>query len=349
MAVATSHVAQGAPSRGLFANTGNGAVLQPIDIQHPEYSAVLDPDTAFWALVAKDKLADVFTQDSRLLQNYRAKAAEFGREMHMLRFGLKPSAVYFNPTEQCNLNCKYCYIPEKMRRSGSHMSTDALLHALQTLKDYFATIMPPDRRPQIIFHGAEPLMNKDALFAGIDTFRDSFNFGVQTNATLLDDAAIEFLTGRDVGIGLSLDGPVREIADKTRTSWAGDSAYEKVVTAMDKLRGYHGYNVICTVTAENMSHLSEVVDFFHLHEVPTCMLNIVRCTLPAAREVKPDDAAAAQHFIKALERTHELFRRTGRKMIVANFANILIAILAPTARRLMCDISPCGWRHVPVQ
>ena len=28
--------------------------------------------------------------------------------------------------------------------------------------------------------------------------------------------------------------------------------------------------------------------------------------------------------------------------MVANFANILIAILAPTARRLMCDISPCG-------
>ena len=29
-------------------------------------------------------------------------------------------------------------------------------------------------------------------------------------------------------------------------------------------------------------------------------------------------------------------------MVVANFANILIAILAPQARRLMCDISPCG-------
>jgi uncharacterized protein len=28
--------------------------------------------------------------------------------------------------------------------------------------------------------------------------------------------------------------------------------------------------------------------------------------------------------------------------MVANFANILIGILAPTARRLMCDISPCG-------
>jgi len=27
---------------------------------------------------------------------------------------------------------------------------------------------------------------------------------------------------------------------------------------------------------------------------------------------------------------------------VANFANVLLAIVAPTARRLMCDISPCG-------
>jgi uncharacterized protein len=29
-------------------------------------------------------------------------------------------------------------------------------------------------------------------------------------------------------------------------------------------------------------------------------------------------------------------------LIVGNFANILLAIIAPAARRLMCDISPCG-------
>ncbi|HYB19429.1 MAG TPA: SPASM domain-containing protein, partial [Thermodesulfobacteriota bacterium] len=27
---------------------------------------------------------------------------------------------------------------------------------------------------------------------------------------------------------------------------------------------------------------------------------------------------------------------------IANFANVLVSIVAPTARRLMCDISPCG-------
>ncbi len=50
----------------------------------------------------------------------------------------------------------------------------------------------------------------------------------------------------------------------------------------------------------------------------------------------------AKAFFAALDRSHELYRESGRKLVVANFANILIGILAPTARRLMCDISPCG-------
>lgn len=72
------------------------------------------------------------------------------------------------------------------------------------------------------------------------------------------------------------------------------------------------------------------------------MLNTVRCTLPGARGVKPADPDMARAFIAALDRSHELYRETGRKLVVANFANILLAILAPSARRLMCDISPCG-------
>lgn len=335
-------VDKGAPSRGLFPNTGNGVTLQPVDIKHPEYTAVVAPDTAFWALVRHNQLADMFREDSETARLYRSKAEDFGREMDTLRFGLKPSAVYFNPTERCNLNCTYCYIPETMRRDGSHMSADRLLDALAVLKNYFAGHMPEDRKPQIIFHGAEPMMNREAMFEGIRQFDDSFNFGVQTNATLLDDDALRFLTERNVGIGLSLDGPVDDVVARTRKSWAGESPYAAVVSAMDKLRGYDSYSVICTVTSENMESLTDIVDFFHAREVPACMLNVVRCTLPSARAVKPEDSAAAHHFIAALEQTSKLYQETGRKLVVANFANILISILAPTARRLMCDISPCG-------
>jgi uncharacterized protein len=46
--------------------------------------------------------------------------------------------------------------------------------------------------------------------------------------------------------------------------------------------------------------------------------------------------------LQALDRIYQLYQKTGRKLIVANFTNVLVAIIAPLARRLMCDISPCG-------
>jgi len=337
-----THVSKTAPSRGRFVNSGNGPTLQSLDIGHSKYVAVVDPDTAFWSLVKRGKLADALDNDSELSTAYRKKAQKFADEMQTLRFGLKPSAVYFNPTDRCNLNCTYCYIPEKMRSSGRHMSKKRLLEALSRLKEYFGRTMPKGSLPQIVFHGAEPLLNRDAVFAGIEQYGDDFRFGVQTNATLLDDDAVEFLTSRQVSVGISLDAATAAIANRTRKNWAGEGIFHQVLDAMDRLRGYDAWSVICTVTSENMRHLTRMVEFFHAQEVPTCLMNILRCTLPAARTIKPADHSAAKHFLAALDRSYELYQETGRKLPVANFANVLLAIVAPTARRLMCDISPCG-------
>ncbi|MFZ2855181.1 MAG: peptide-modifying radical SAM enzyme CbpB [Rhodocyclaceae bacterium] len=318
-----------------------GPALIPVDIGHAVYAAVTDPDTAFWALVDKTRIAEEISAGP-LLASYREKSAAFAKELHALRFELKPSGVYLNPTERCNLNCTYCYLPGEQRSGGSHMSEEQLLASLAKLRDYFRSVMPEGRKPRAIFHGAEPLMNKAAVFAAIDAFSDDFVFGLQTNGTLLDDEAIEFLTSRNVSIGLSLDGPVAGITDATRQTWGGKSVHDKVLAAMDKLKGYGSWSVITTCTTENLPYLTQMVELFHAKEVPTCMLNTLRCTLPGARGVKPADGDMAKAFFAAMDRTHELYLETGRKLMVANFANIVLAILAPTARRLMCDISPCG-------
>lgn len=312
----------------------------PVDIGHDTYAALTDPDTAFWALVDKRKLGEGLDPATR--DAYRDKADGLRQELHTLRFGLKPSGVYLNPTERCNLDCTYCYLPDTQRSGGKHMPAGTLLTSLGKLRDYFRSVMPEGRKPRAIFHGAEPLMNQAAVFAAIEDFGDEFVFGVQTNGTLLDDAALDFLTSRNVSIGLSLDGPVAGITDATRRTWGGRSVHDKVLRAMEKLRGYGSWSVITTCTTENLPYLTNMVDLFHAHEVPTCMLNTVRCTLPGARGVKPADGDMATAFLAALDRTHALYRETGRKLMVANFANVLIGILAPTARRLMCDISPCG-------
>jgi uncharacterized protein len=291
--------------------------------------------------VHKDKLAEVLA-DSELMAQYCQKATDFAEEIQVLRFGLKPSAVYFNPTERCNLNCAYCYVPEDMRSSGRQMIAEELLRALELLKTYFKHTLPVGTLPQVIFHSSEPMLNREAVFAGIERYQNDFRFGVQTNGTLLDCSAIEFLTSRGVGIGLSLDGHIASVANRTRYNWKGDGTFDKVLATMEELKDYHSYNVICTVTNQNMQELSGIVDFFHSHQVPVCMLNPVRCTRQGARGIKPNDHELSKFYFKALDRSYELYQQTGRKLVVANFANVLASIIAPSSRKLMCDISPCG-------
>jgi uncharacterized protein len=328
-------------SRGLHFNTGSGSTLQPLDIGHASYLGLVDPDTAFWALVQKDKLGEAISPGP-FLDEYRRKAADFAAEMQGFRFGLTPSAVYFNPTERCNLNCSYCYLPEDMRPNGRHMSTEKVLESLEILKHYFQANLPTGFRPQVVFHGAEPTLNFEALVAAFERYGNDYRFGIQTNGTVLADADYDLLMKYGVAVGLSLDSSIDEIVTRTRKTWDGHSVYGKVLAAMDKLRGYPNYSVICTITRENMDQLIPTVDFFHERGVATCMLNPVRCTRQGARDIKPKDEDISRYYLAALERTEELFRQTGRRLVVANFANILIAIQAPQARRLMCDISPCG-------
>ena len=328
-------------SRGAYANTGYGPHLDLIDIAHDNYIAAIEPDTAFWALAPAARAAAVVS-DSAIQKTYRRKAKALRDEMEALRFGLIPAAVYFNPTERCNLDCDYCYLPRTMRRKGVDMTSEQLCRALEILKDHFASTLPKHRKPEIIFHGSEPMVVREAMFAGIERFAQDFRFGVQTNATLLDEGAIDFMSAHGVGIGISLDGHRAEIADRTRHNWRGGSCFDKVVAAMDQLIDYPGFNVICTVTQANVRSLTRIVEFFHRHGVHVAMLNPVRCTQKGGRDLKPDNHVLAREFIRALDRTYELWESTGRKLVIANFANILLAIVAPAARHLMCDISPCG-------
>jgi uncharacterized protein len=324
-----------------YLNTGYGPQFMPVDIGHKDFTALISPESAFWTLVRKDHLGSIIS-DGKFISAFKKQEAEFLKEMNTLRFGLKPSAVYFNPTDRCNFNCTYCYIPEKMRRHGDNMSEEKLLKGLGILKDYFKKTLPKGRRPQIIFHGAEPLMNKEVVFTGIEKYSDYFDFGIQTNATMLDDEAIAFVKKHKVGIGISIDGPNEKTADSLRKDWKGEGYFSRISTVIEKLRDHPGFNVICTITTENMDRLSDTVDYFHKSGVKVCMLNIIRCTQKKSRTVKPGDAVAAKHYIKALDRSWTLYKKTGRKIIVANFANINFGIVAPSGRKLMCDISPCG-------
>src|SRR3990172_7891892 len=79
-----------APSRGRFFNSGNGPALQPIDIGHPDCLALIEPRTAFWSLVGRDRLGEVLLE-GELLRAYWKKAGALAEEKDLLRVGLTPS------------------------------------------------------------------------------------------------------------------------------------------------------------------------------------------------------------------------------------------------------------------
>ncbi len=322
------------------ANTGYGPKFSVIDIGLPDKAAVIEPDTAFWAVVEKDSIENALS--GSLVVDFKEHADGFKEEMDSFRFKLKPSAVYFNPTELCNLNCTYCYLPEDMRRSGVSMSKEALFDNLEILSRYFSKTMDESSKPQVIFHGSEPMVAKEAVFAGIEKYGDRFHFGIQTNATFLDDEAISFLKTKGVGIGVSLDSPDPSISDSLRKGWDGSGSFKKVLNVIRKLSDYPAFNVISTVTSLNVHTLPQMVEFLHDNGVSIAMLNPVRCTQKGGAGLKPENDVLSQYLLKALDRAFELYTKTGRKILVTNFANVLMGIMGPTGRRLMCDISPCG-------
>lgn len=326
---------------GVPVNAGAGPHFDILEIGDPDYVALIEADTAFWVLAPRDQALDMLS-GPEMPRTYLEKQDRLAADLNNVRFGLLPSAVYFNPTERCNLDCGYCYLPREARRAGADMTPARLLEALGRLADYFAITLPQGARPQLVFHGSEPLLAKDAVFQGIEAFDGRFRFGVQTNTLLLDKDARDFLVSKGAGIGISLDGPTPEVADLTRRTWAGSGVFPQVVKVLEELADYPGLNVITTVTRANVQALPELVEFLHRRGVKNALLNPVRGTRQGGRDLLPDQGELAYYFFKALDRAYELYQETGRKLVVGNFANLLLGLAAPGARRLMCDISPCG-------
>jgi uncharacterized protein len=51
-----------------------------------------------------------------------------------------------------------------MRRDGTQMSPDEVWGALEILQEHFIATLPEGARPQVVFHGSEPLLAQEAIF-----------------------------------------------------------------------------------------------------------------------------------------------------------------------------------------
>ena len=289
-------------------------------IRIDDFNAAIDPETNFWAVFDQEEIPE---EIRRFFERNRESLSE---KMKKYRFEVDFNTAYINPTERCNASCPYCYIPPEVRKRGNEMDC-------QTLRDVLERVETIGVK-NVIFHGAEPLIVKKSIFRAIDKF--DYNFGIQTNGILLEKEDADFLIEREVNIGLSFDSPYKKTDDLLR----GKGHFRKIADLLEFFNGYGRLNIITTINRHNYSHLPEMIDFL-AGRVGLVLMNPVRGTSRGGRNLRPDPVEVSKYFIEAVERAIN-HTKSGRRIVIGDFANIMLGIVAPYSRILQCDISPCG-------
>lgn len=178
-------------------------------------------------------------------------------------------------TEGCNLRCHYCAYSggyEHVRQHGSRsMSPDIAQAGIDFLFQKNRECQKPF---SISFYGGEPLTQLPLIEFCIQYARslawshpEALSFNLTTNGLLLDEETIRFLSGHQVSLLLSLDGPAED-HDAHRLFANGCGTFDKVMENVLKLKEIaperQRLGVSCVITPT--SDLLRLNDFFVRHQ-----------------------------------------------------------------------------------
>ncbi|MEV7779866.1 cyclophane-forming radical SAM peptide maturase AmcB [Kitasatospora sp. NPDC088351] len=178
------------------------------------------------------------------------------------RIARRPNMVVVQPDGFCNLNCTYCYLPDRDKRTPMPV---AVAEAVARSVAEFADTASPES-VEIIWHAGEPLAIGRRRFAELlapfEPLRQAglVEHSVQTNAVLLNPAWCEFLTEYGFRVGVSIDGPAA--LNRQRVDWAGRPAFDRIMKGIGCLREHDvRFSAIAVVSAESISDPEGLLDF----------------------------------------------------------------------------------------
>jgi uncharacterized protein len=235
--------------------------------------------------------------------------------------------LVIQPTPFCNLDCGYCYLPDRADKARIEP---------ETLERIFAWVFGSGlvRGPfTVVWHAGEPMVLPPAFYAGAidalerhDRGRVEVSHALQTNATLVDDDWCRFIAERSIRVGVSVDGPAF-LNDLRRRTRSGRGTHDRVVAGMRKLRE-HGiaFHVITVLTAASLDYPDEIYDFYLEHGVRDVGFNVEEIEGPN-RTSTLAGVAPDVRYRRFLERFFRLATRPGRELRVREFDSTVAAVL----------------------
>jgi uncharacterized protein len=183
--------------------------------------------------------------------------------------------LVIQPTPFCNIDCRYCYLPDRNSRA---------VVAPATLSNLFSQVFASGWVRDclsVVWHAGEPLV------LPVEFYRDAFRtidalkpvelpvvHSFQTNGTLIDAAWCDFFAERQVNVGVSIDGPQR-LHDRNRLTRAGRGTFDKTIAGIRLLRERGvPFHVISVLSLESMLAAREMFDFYVAEGIEQVCFNV---------------------------------------------------------------------------
>lgn len=182
-------------------------------------------------------------------------------------------ALVLNITSQCNLACTYCYeFGSDKIATPQGKPKFMTLQTAKTSVDFLLEQSAARKAVHITFFGGETLMNfrllRDVVLYAESQAQQSgkaITFSLTTNATLLNDEIIDFLSDHHVGVTVSMDGPP-DLQNKHRVFKNGKGSYDVIEPRLRKLIARHKSRAI-TARVTLTDGVTDVVRIFrHLKD-----------------------------------------------------------------------------------
>ena len=179
------------------------------------------------------------------------------------------------PTPFCNIDCKYCYLPD---RNSKAVVAPQTLHNL--FSQVFASGWARDAL-SVVWHAGEPMVLPIAFyrdaFAMVESLRPRdlpVIHSFQTNGTLIDEAWCAFFSEAKVNLGVSIDGP-RHLHDRNRVTRSGRGTFDRTIAGVRLLRRHAvPFHVISVLTPASMAAPREMFDFYLAEGIEHVCFNV---------------------------------------------------------------------------
>jgi uncharacterized protein len=255
--------------------------------------------------------------------------------------------VVVQPTPFCNINCSYCYLPQRADRTVMQQSTVRVL-----FEQLFASNWA-SQELTVIWHAGEPLVVPTAFYE--NAFRTiaalcpgsvRVRHSMQTNGMLLSTEWCDLFKRWHVGVGVSIDGP-RRLNDAHRLTRTGRSTFDQTLAGIRLLRRESvPFHVISVLSQISMDSPQELLDFYVAEGIENVCFNVEESEGAHVSELLGGNEPQ-RRFAAFLSTFWRLARQNDKIRFIREIDGMLPRVFRPEGERVRnVQVEPFGMLNV---